>query len=227
VPTDPEHRRIEARRGARQGGSVTTGAGARAGTAQKPGPAAIDPEDDARIIAALRAQDPSVADPLWRRFGPEISSLLRRVLGPRMAIDEAVQVVLLCVFRRGRRLRPGADLGRFIVKATTDIARGELRRPRLRRPPSARARAERASAPRDAASESVRRFYRLLDRLDAADRIAFVLHYIDGLDPREVTAALGASPAATNRRLHRSLDTVLAGIERDPVLRRMRQPLLV
>src|SRR5262249_50752258 len=170
----------------------------RAGAARKLGPAAIDPNDDARLLAALRGQDPAVADPLWRRFGPAVFRMLRRVLGPRAAIDDAVQVVLLCVVHRGRRLRPGTDLGRFILKMTADIARAELRRPRFRTLSSAaRARAERESAPRDAASEGVRRFYRVLDRLDAADRIAFVFHYVEGLDTRNVAAAIGSSPTRT------------------------------
>jgi DNA-directed RNA polymerase specialized sigma24 family protein len=56
----------------------------------------------------------------------------------------------------------------------------------------------------------------------APDRIAFVLHRIEGLDSREVAAVMGASSARTNVRLRRSLRQVFDGIVGDPVLSRFR-----
>jgi DNA-directed RNA polymerase specialized sigma24 family protein len=88
--------------------------------------------EDARLVAALRAQDPAVARPLFKRFAPTISRLLRRTLGPQAPIDVAVDVVLLCVFHRARRLQPRSDLRQFVVGATARVARAELRPPALR-----------------------------------------------------------------------------------------------
>ena len=85
--------------------------------------------ENARLVAALRAQDPAVARPLFKRFAPTISRLLRRTLGPQAPIDVAVDVVLLCVFHRARRLQPRSDLRQFIVGATARVARAELRQP--------------------------------------------------------------------------------------------------
>src|SRR4030095_5978425 len=84
-------------------------------------------EPRAKMLASLRAQNPAVAGPLWHWFAPPIHRLLRRTLGPEAAIDDAVQVVLLCVFRRGPRLRPNADLRKFVLRTTARIALGELR----------------------------------------------------------------------------------------------------
>ena len=58
------------------------------------------------MLAALRAQDPAVARPFWECFAPTIFRILRWTLGPQAQIDDAAEVVLLCVFERGRRLRP-------------------------------------------------------------------------------------------------------------------------
>lgn len=176
--------------------------------------------ENARLVAALRAQDPAVAHPLFKRFAPTISRLLRRTLGPQAPIDVAVDVVLMCAFHRGRRLQPRSDLRQFIVGATARVARGELRQPTRRRLLSPRAAPE-ATAPDD---QAVIRFYRILDRLNAADRIAFVFHYVEGVVVRDIAAALGSTTVVTRRRLERVLRTVHDDIRRDPFLRELRRP---
>ncbi|HMF44120.1 MAG TPA: sigma-70 family RNA polymerase sigma factor [Polyangia bacterium] len=202
------------------------GVGTPAAASRRVGPApTLADRDDARLLAALRAQDPAVADPLWRRFAPMVFRLLRRVLGPWAPIEDAVHVVLLCAFHGGRRLRPHADLTRFVVRTIARIAQAELRSRTSGWSPSAwRAfGAGRVTARETAEREAVQRFYRILDRLGAVDRIAFVFHYVEGLDAREVAAAIGRSPAQTDRCLRRSLATVVQAIDGDPVLRPMRR----
>ena len=193
--------------------------------ARRSGPVMADGED-ARLVAALRAQDPAVARPLFKRFAPTISRLLRRTLGPQAPIDVAVDVVLLCVFHRARRLQPRSDLRQFIVGATARVARAELRQPAPPRSLSPRGwgparprAAPEATAPQH---QAVMRFYRILDRLNAADRIAFVFHYVEGVVVRDVAAALGSPTVVTRRRLERVLRTVHDGIRRDPFLRELR-----
>jgi RNA polymerase sigma-70 factor (ECF subfamily) len=174
------------------------------------------------LLAGLRAQDPAVAAPLWHEYAPSVFRMLRRALGPDAAVGDAVRVVLLCVFHRGPRLGPRADLRQLVLRVTARIAEGELRR-RPVRWLAAASRARGAGKPmRDAAlspADAVGRFYRVLDRLSAPARIAFVLHYIEGLDVSEVAAATGSSPARTLRRLRQSLGKVADGIEDDEQLR--------
>ena len=168
-------------------------------------------EPRAKMLASLRAQNPAVAGPLWHWFAPPIHRLLRRTLGPRAPIEDAVQVVLICVFRRGPRLRPDADLRQFVLRTTARIALGELRgQASRRRAPSL--------APAAPEREHVDRFYRILDGLRPRDRIAFIFHHIEGLEIGEVAGALGDTPARTRRRVRRSAEKVIEGIERDPVL---------
>ena len=169
--------------------------------------------ENQRLVVALRAQDPTVARPLFKRFAPTIARLLRRTLGPQAPIDVAVDVVLLCVFHRARHLRPRSDLRQFIVEATARVARAELRQP-----------AQPRAAPEDMAPqhEAEMRFYRILNRLNPADRIAFVFHYVEGEEVRDVAAALGNTTVMTRRRLERVLRTVHDGIRRDPSLRALR-----
>jgi DNA-directed RNA polymerase specialized sigma24 family protein len=187
-------------------------------------------EDDehARLVAALRAQDPTVARPLWDRFAPGTFRVLRRTLGPAAPIDDAVQVVFLCVFHRGRQLRPGTDLGQLVLKVTARVAKAELRRSTVRRvlpiPGSRAARARAARAASKSEHEASNRFYRILDRLSAADRIAFVFHHVEHIEVRVVAAAMGGTVAETRLRLRRALRQVFDGIQRDPILRALRDP---
>ena len=179
--------------------------------------AVMGDRENERLVVALRAQDPAVARPLFKRFAPTISRLLRRTLGPQAPIDVAVDVVLLCVFHRARRLQLRSDLRQFIVGATARVARAELRPPAFRFL-SPRGAPE-ATAPKH---QAVTRFYRILDRLNAADRIAFVFHYVEGVVVRDVAVALGSTTVVTRRRLERVLRTVHHGIRRDPFLRELR-----
>ena len=152
-----------------------------------------------------------MARPLWHHFAPTVFRILQCTLGPQAPIDDAVQVVLLCVFQRGRRLPARSDLRQLVMKVTARIARAELRRRSLQR--------RRWALLSGREAETVQRFYRILDRLSAPDRVAFVLHYMEGLEVREVAAATGVSPARTARRLQRSVGKVIAGVQLDPALR--------
>ncbi len=168
-------------------------------------------DEAAKLIAALRAQDPAAARPLWKRFAPSTFRLLARTLGPGADVDDAVEVVFICVFHRGARLRPAADLSKLVLKVTARVAQAELRRLPART----------SSQP---LGDGMTRFYRILDRLSAVDRIAFVFHHMEKLDVRVVAAALGGTVSGTRRRLRRALRMVFEGIQRDPLLRALPDP---
>jgi DNA-directed RNA polymerase specialized sigma24 family protein len=176
----------------------------------------------AQLAAALRVQDPSVATALWRRYAPVVSRILRLTLGPQDRIDDSVQVVLLCVFHCARLLGPRADLDRLILATTVRIAQAELRGRRPRPLPRAATERHRGAGRANPRRDEVLRFYRILDGLSGADRVAFVMHYVEGLDGRAVAEIMGSSPALAKRRFRRSLRKVSAGIESDPVLSRLR-----
>jgi RNA polymerase sigma-70 factor (ECF subfamily) len=177
------------------------------------------------LMVPLRAQDPAAAGLLWQRFAPTVFRMLRRTLGPRANIDDAVQDVLVRVFRRARRVKRSSDLTLLVFKTASRVAYVRLRRQSPRWLPF-RFRAKQVSEPgagrvADEAPEAVVRFYGVIACLSAWDRIAFALHFIEGLGPRQVSAVLGSSLQRTRRRLHRGLHQVHDGIKRDPVLRQV------
>jgi RNA polymerase sigma factor (sigma-70 family) len=179
------------------------------------------------LMVPLRARDPAAAGLLWRRFAPTVFRMLRRTLGPRAKIDDAVQDVLVRVFRRARRVKRSSDLTLLVFRTASRVAYKRLRRhsPRWLSFRFCTQEGSESGAGRVADEEPapVVRLYRVIDRLGAWDRIAFVLHFIEGLGPRQVSAVLGSSLQRTRRRLRRGLHEVYAGIRRDPVLRRVAE----
>ena len=181
--------------------------------------------ETARLLMALRAGDEAVARPLWLRYAPSVTRIIRRTLGPRAAIDQVLHQVFCLVFHEGRRLEQGADLNLFVLRAVARAAQAFLRRRVLRWLRSVARSRRRVDASAGFAApqptESVLRFYRVLEHLGARDRVAFALHFIERLNIREVAAAIGESPVRAARRLRRCLATVLVGIKGDPVLTRL------
>jgi DNA-directed RNA polymerase specialized sigma24 family protein len=64
----------------------------------------------------------------------------------------------------------------------------------------------------------VRRLYFILDRFKTEDRIAFALHFLQGLSLEEVAEALNLSQPATQRVLARVWSRTVLLIERDIAL---------
>jgi RNA polymerase sigma-70 factor, ECF subfamily len=193
-----------------------------------PGTALAD-ADDATLARALIARDPQAPRVLWRRYAPMVFRMLRRALGPNHDLDDLAQEVFLCVFDKVPTLREPKALKAFVISVTMLTTRQELRRRWVRR-------WVRLSGTKDAAElevvtpdtdarEALQRFYAILDRVNAKDRSAFVLRFMEGLELTEVAAAMGLSLATTKRRLARVWGKVVLLVERDPVLAQYRPKL--
>jgi RNA polymerase sigma-70 factor, ECF subfamily len=182
----------------------------------------LDEADDSTLIAALSTGDSRAPGVLWRRFAPMVFRMLRRMLGSRHEVEDLAQEVFLCAYSKAPELRNPEALRAFIMSTTVFLARGELRRISSRHHVAGHARTlplERQSgAERADAREALRRFYRIVERIRAADRVAFVLRFIEGMALREVAVATGTSLATTKRRLARSWAKVALLVQRDPVL---------
>jgi RNA polymerase sigma-70 factor (ECF subfamily) len=179
-------------------------------------------DDDAALARALIDRRPEAPAALWTRFAPMVHRMLRRTLGPGTDVEDVVQDVFLCVFQKVSGLREPRALRAFVISVTALTARYELRRRwvgrwvRLGRDPD---RPEvRVFNPDPEAREALVRFYKILDRVKPADRTAFVLRFIEGLELAEVAAAMHTSLATAKRRIARVWARVSLLVERDPSL---------
>jgi len=184
--------------------------------------------DDATLAAALIAEDLRAPRVAWARFAPMVHRMLKRAFGEPHDIDDMVQDVFLCLFRKLPGLRDPGALKAFVVAITVKTIQYEIRRRRMRaRFGSLRADdAESASTAEDrsteqpdpAARQALRRFYMVLDRLNARDRTAFVLRFFEGMELTEVANALDISLSTTKRVLDKVGKRVTLLVEREPGL---------
>jgi RNA polymerase sigma-70 factor (ECF subfamily) len=162
--------------------------------------------DDVALVRILRAGDARAPRMVWQRFAPMVHRMLKRAFGPEHDIDDLVQEVFLVLFDR-------------VISITAHTIRREIRRKTgsrwLHFGDTPRARAREADID---AREAVVSLYRILDRLRADDRTAFVLRFFEGLELVEVAEATGVSLATTKRQIAHAWIRIVSHAQRDPAL---------
>lgn len=187
-------------------------------------PAVVDlPQaDDATLALALQSEHPKAPAVAWARLSPMVRRILRRSFGPATDVEDLVQEAFLLLFRRIETLREPSTLKAFVIGITVRVARAEIRRRHVRRwvglaqgseLPDTRVTTDDADS-----REALARFYALLQRLNARDRLAFVLHHVEGLDVQSVAEALGTSVPTVRRSLARGFRRVVLLASRDASL---------
>ena len=185
-------------------------------------PAAFRP-DDALVDAARRGDRPALAA-LYDRHAPHVTRVLVRILGADDALADIVHDVFVLAIRDLARLTEPAAFKAWITAIAVHTARGQIRT-RTRR------RWLRFFAPEDVPDvaapvadettrEEIRVTYAILDAMDADERIAFALRFIDGMELTEVAAACSVSLATIKRRLSRAEDAFVARARTQPALDR-------
>jgi RNA polymerase sigma-70 factor (ECF subfamily) len=136
-----------------------------------------------------------------------VYGFLDRALGSSGESEDLTQEVFWRVFAAIRTLREPTALRSFIYSSAIRMLRWHLRSRRVRRIftlSDSGDLPDRASPAADSEGrELLVVFYRLLDKLSANDRTAFVLRHVEGLSLDEIVTATGASLATVKRRVRR------------------------
>ena len=187
-------------------------------------PVSGDVEDDAALVAAVRAGAPRAAARVWDRYATLSRRLLCRMLGPSTDVEDALQLVFLRLFRDFASLREPSALRSFVIGITIHVATSELRKRKARRwlllsddgavpEPENRTLAESIEQ-----RQALAALYRVLDRIDTGRRTVFVLRHVEGLELAELSTVLGCSLATTKRRVADAAKRVSLLASRDPYL---------
>ena len=187
---------------------------------------ALDPADEADLIARCRADERSAHDEFYHRFRRQVAGNLYRVLGDRTDLEDLVQEVFVIAFRGLEKFRGDARLSTWLYRICVNVALGRIRT-RKRRPaaysmqdldaampdPSLVERPEtpERSLERRRDQESV---YRALEALAPKKRIVLYLHEIEGLDLKEIAYLVDSNPVTVRTRLfyaRREFYRILAG----------------
>src|SRR4051812_34932305 len=158
------------------------------------------------LIRRSLAGDRAAARDLHRHYYPIVTSFLRKLGTRPTELEDATQDVFIRFFRHLGSFRGEAELKTWIFRLCITEARRARRRRHvagalaavLRREPP-----EEAVAPALRSEATVHELARhALERMDAEQRLAFVLFEIEGLTGREVAEVSGKSLASTFRRLY-------------------------
>jgi RNA polymerase sigma-70 factor (ECF subfamily) len=184
--------------------------------------AALADADDETLVRELVAGNPRATREAWRRYGTMVRRLLLRTLGPEADLEDLSQEVFITFFDRVRTLRDPRTVTAFMMSITANKVRHHLRWRWLRRwlvlPGHVEKLDLRAMQPNPEAREAVMRFFKVLDRLNAVDRTAFTLRFVEELELRDVAAALDLSLATTKRRLDRAWRRLASLVRADRAL---------
>lgn len=186
--------------------------------------AAAELERDDELVRAAQGGDRRAFTRIFRRHADRVHTHLTRLVGPVPERDDLVQQVFLSFHRALPGFRAEASLATFLHRITVNAAFDHLRGRRRAAAPIEPAEVERLLDPgldlrqRAEARNDLVRLFRLLDRLAAPKRIAFVLVAIEGLSLAEAAALVDASADTVKQRVRaarRELDVLIRREDRD------------
>jgi RNA polymerase sigma-70 factor (ECF subfamily) len=180
------------------------------------------PESDELLVASLRAHHPDAATQLFDRYAPHVRRVLVRVMGPDSEILDLVHDVFVTALESVHRLVEPRALRAWLTQIAVFTARARIRRRvrgRILRFLPFSELPEPELPPTDfEASQAIQAVYRVLDRLDTDERIAFALRFVGGMELTEVAASCGVSLATIKRRLARAQNNFASAARREPAL---------
>ena len=159
---------------------------------------------DASIAEVLRSGSREAATAVYDRFSGLVNRWVWRLLGADPEHDDIVQQVFIRILRSGPNLRDSDKLVAWVHSITINTVHSELRRRQVRRffgreipPVVLHGDFVREVEVRDL----LVRAKSVIDKLPPAERIAFMLHYVDRHSAAEIAELCGYSLSTAKRRL--------------------------
>ncbi|MDB4970345.1 MAG: polymerase sigma factor RpoE [Myxococcales bacterium] len=172
--------------------------------------AVSDPATQLDLVARCQKGDKDALGELYRLYRGEVARNLHRMLGPgRADLDDVLQEVFIEVFRSIARFRGDAKVTTWLYRVCVNVALQRLRKRKRRNEVSTDDVAE--PAPNDGGETPERSLdnrrrldavYRILDELSPKKRVVFILHEIEGREPKEIAGIVGAPVLTVRTRLH-------------------------
>jgi RNA polymerase sigma-70 factor, ECF subfamily len=178
--------------------------------------------NEADLGQALIDRRPDAMPAAWSRYYPLVHGMLRRALGVDADLDDVVQEVFLCLFKRAPSLRDRHAIRPFIMGIARHMLQRELRLKLRRRrlavayAPCSRKWLELSEGA--AAGYVASKLSEMLERLTTQERTAFILRFHQGVTVLEIARTLKVSEPTAKRRLHRARQRLLKWAVSDPVL---------
>jgi len=152
------------------------------------------------------ALDPSDLAQIFRRFAPYVARIAGRVLGQWEDVDDVVQDVFIDASRGLRSLRDPDAMRQWLATVTVRKARRRLRRRGIMRFLGFDEGREEVPDPGMSPESRAQlvAVYRILDSLGADERVAWIMHRVEGEALEKVAEVCGCSRATAHRRISRA-----------------------
>jgi len=182
----------------------------------------VDRATDERLVEAAARGDQAAIAAVWDRYADLVRGVIAGALGPDGALDDLVQEVFIAFVRGAAKIEDGARLRPYLAGVAVRLVAAEIRRRKVQRwvrlSPSGEL-PEVPAHPRDLeAQQALAGLERVLAKLGARRRMAFVLRHVEGLEMLETATALRISESTLRRDLARAREQVLLGASREPAL---------
>jgi RNA polymerase sigma-70 factor (ECF subfamily) len=173
----------------------------------------------ARALIAGESWAPAAT---WKRYAALVYNMAARALGNEYEAEDITQEVFYRLFARRGTLRKPEALRSFVVSFAIRILKWELRKRRAGRLFTLLAPKDLPDAPfRGAdpeARDTLRRFYAVLDRLGARERIVFALRRLESWTLSEIADGMDLSLSTVKRCYGRAEQEISYWIASDPDL---------
>ena len=177
--------------------------------------------DDAALVAAMRNGRADAAAAFYTRYAKTVHGLVFRLMGPDSEVDDVVHDVFVRALEGLPRLRDPMALRPWVVGISVRAVGIRFQRRTRQRwlrfmPPDEVP--EVASFPDTGLGEALREVYAILSGMNPDERIAFVLHRVEGLSLEDAAGAASTSVATFRRRLARADEKFFARAKMRPSL---------
>jgi RNA polymerase sigma-70 factor (ECF subfamily) len=173
--------------------------------------------DDATLVRRALEGDRWAEEALYRRHVRRVSDTAIRVLGRTHEAEDVVQDTFLKALTRLESLRDPSLFSRWLMRIAMNLVRGKLRKRKLLRTLGLDRSVDDATLERLAAPATPPDVRAELAGIDAVlrdvtseQRLAWMLHVVEGWSLPEVAETLGCSLATAKRRIRAAKDRIEA-----------------
>ena len=167
-------------------------------------------EDDLDLARRCREGDSTAFEALYRAHSGRLFGLVSRMLASAPEAEDVLQDVFINAHRKLGSYRGESSLGTWLYRLAVNQCLDHLRSRAARMARSTEsldvedAAEPAASEPRVPTAVSRIDLERAITQLPEGCRLAFVLHDVEGLDHKEVAAALGITEGTSKSQVHKA-----------------------
>ena len=185
----------------------------------------MDPDDERRLVARLRAGDTGAFDAVYEDYRPRVFAFLLRMTRNRTLAEDLLDETWLRLVRHAARLLPDTRLGPWLFTVARNLYWSQRRDALVEESAAAELLTLWPSpspwpSPFDlaAADELTRRVERALSTLAPQFREVLLLVGHEGLTPSDAAVICGISPEALRQRLSRARAALAEKLRETPAI---------